>query len=142
MLAGSAARRKDLLKKRTLTMLCVVAAMLAALATSVFAQADPSFYCGTVVAPYSQCTSSHAEGGIAMNVASYPGSGTVNVCEKVTDRGGNVYSRRCGNNEADSYTDLCGSYGTIYDYATVGNNSGSWHTVDGYAYASRYGTYC
>ncbi|MCW3047306.1 MAG: hypothetical protein JWO74_1590 [Solirubrobacterales bacterium] len=83
-------------------------------------------YCGILVAPYSPCTSS-TSGVYNYNEASYPGTGTVSVCEKVYDQYGLV-SRFCHDNVAGSGGQIGVSrYFDMY----VGNNSGNQHTVDG-----------
>lgn len=70
------------------------------------------------------------------NVAQYPGTGTVSVCQRVISlEGGNTLSRRCRNNTAGSETDL-NAYPRAHKYATVGNDSNYRHTIDGTAWFS------
>jgi hypothetical protein len=90
------------------------------------ASAGQSNYCGILVEPYSPCTSS-TTGVYYYNEASYPGTGTVSVCEKVYDQYGLV-SRFCHDNVAGSGGEIgISRYFDMY----VGNNSGNRHTVNG-----------
>lgn len=74
------------------------------------------------------------QSGVYYNVAFYEGSGTVSVCEKATSSNGTIMSRRCGNNEAGSQTDLNfnGECANSLPMAMwIGNNSAFAHTIRG-----------
>lgn len=117
----------------------VVLALLAATTLGAAASSSAhaiysSSYCGWVVAPNSPCSDSRNGTNIFANVADYPGTGTVSVCQRVTSlEGGNTLSRRCRNTQASSETDL-NAYPSAHKYATVGNDSDYRHTINGTAF--------
>ena len=88
-------------------------------------------YCGWQVAPYSPCSQVATSPAIYLNMAHYPGAGTVRVCERViTLEGENTISRRCDNNTVDSVNDLA-PYPVAVKRASVGNDSPWKHTING-----------
>jgi hypothetical protein len=102
------------------------------------AAASTTKYCGTLVSPNSACGGwLWYQFGSFFNEAEYPGSGTVSVCEHAYlgyGNGGTTISRRCANNGVGSYEDLYYYYDVSDEVSTfVGNNSGTTHTIDGYA---------
>jgi len=88
-------------------------------------------YCGWQVAPHSPCSQVANGTAIYLNMAHYPGDGTVGVCERViTLEGPNTISRRCDNTTADSAGDLA-PYPAAQKQASVGNDSAWKHTING-----------
>lgn len=93
-------------------------------------------YCGRLVDPHSACPIVATSPAIYLNIASYGGSGTVPVCERViTTEGPNTISRRCNatRNIVSSEVDLA-PYPSAQKQASVGNDSNFRHTIDGTVY--------
>ena len=114
------------------TVLAVLAAVAIGGAASSSASAATAWpYCGWQVGPHSSCSATATGAAIYLNMAHYPGAGTVRVCERViTLEGENTISRRCDNNTADSQGDLA-PYPAAVKRATVGNDSPWRHTING-----------
>ncbi|MGN6187339.1 MAG: hypothetical protein ACTHOE_00440 [Conexibacter sp.] len=112
------------------TLLCALAAMAVLALGSTAASATTTQYCNQLVAPMTACPATFS--GVAnRNVAQYPGSGTVSVCERVNEYNGLQISRRCANNYVDSALDLC-PYTAIDMTLYAGNNSSFSHTIWGF----------
>lgn len=118
---------------------CGVLAGVAVTSAATVAQPRPSEaradivynYCGTLVPAFSQCTDTRNGLALQGNRATYPGSGSVSVCERV-ERGsdGALLSRRCAITTVASDGDLPNGPS---NNAIVGNNDNGQHTVNGRA---------
>jgi hypothetical protein len=95
------------------------------------AGATTTQYCNQVVAPMTACPAVYS-GTTNQNIAQYPGSGTVSVCERATEYNGLTVSRRCANNYVDSAQDIC-PYTSIPMNLYAGNNSSWDHTIWGFS---------
>jgi hypothetical protein len=106
----------------------------------------PIYYCGIVVAPYTDCANqsggSWVDGDVYYNQAYYNGSGTVWVCQNTYIYGtGNSISRSCGPQSASSGCALDYYYENFYKLsAHMGNDSAYYHTVHGVA--NQYAVVC
>lgn len=95
------------------------------------AEAMDYYYCGYLVPPKSQCDDRRYSLPLQGNRATYPGSGSVSVCERVErTTGGELISRRCAYGTVASGSDLPNGPSNT---AIVGNNDDSRHTVNGKA---------
>jgi hypothetical protein len=95
---------------------------------------DVEYYCGYLVPAKTRCGSSAGPYWVWGNRATYPGTGTVSVCEVVEAfSGGTTYhlSRRCANGTVASGSDLPLTASYPNQYGFVGNNDDGQHTVDG-----------
>lgn len=96
------------------------------------AKADIAYYyCGYLVAPKSQCPDRERSLPLQGNRATYPGAGSVVVCERVErTTGGALLSRRCATTTVASGADLPNGPSNT---AIVGNDDDGRHTVNGKA---------
>jgi hypothetical protein len=95
------------------------------------AHAMDFFYCMHLVPPFTACDQFVGSIPAQGNRATYPGSGTVSVCEKVLRANdGTQISRRCANTTVASGTDLPNGPA---NNCFVGNNDNGQHTVNGKA---------
>ena len=96
-------------------------------------------YCNRLVAARTACWAEDGGGPapvsrLIKNSASYPGSGTVSVCERIADEALNNYSRRCANNFVESGSDIIGNRRAFaLAWIAAGNNSEFSHTINGIA---------
>jgi len=118
---------------------------------SVALAGTPATYCGVLVDPRSQCPDRPEDSAITFNRATYPGSGSVHVCERAEPAtagsalAGTKSSRRCDFNRVDSASDLTGNFKIVnFTRAIVGNDDDGRHTVIGYSglWAERHSDPC
>lgn len=122
--------QRIVMRRRAAVSLCGLVALCALALGSGSAGATTTQYCNQLVAPMTACPATFS--GVAnQNVAEYPGSGTVSVCERVNEYNGSQISRRCADNYVDSGLDLC-PYTAIDMTLYAGNNSSYTHTIWGF----------
>jgi hypothetical protein len=100
-----------------------------------------TYYCNKLVAAYSECDQTSGWRIMLDNTASYGGSPTISVCQKVIRQSdGQQVSRTCANGSTSVPSGALDYY-SYYGYLLmgfVGNNSGATHTINGEAHDYRY----